>query len=114
MDEELDERRRRAALNQALFRQMNERTMDLHGSSAFIEFACECAQKTCELPVPLSVDEYEEVRTVPTHFVVSRGHVAAGVEVVVRETQRFQVVEKVGVAAEIAGRLDPRSPHGSS
>jgi hypothetical protein len=57
--------------------------------------------------VSLSIDEYEEVRSVPTHFVVARGHVDRQVEFVVRETSRYQVVEKFGIAAAVAKRLDP-------
>ena len=81
-------------------------------SSFFTEYGCECANATCEQMVALTVDEYEEVRRVPTHFVVARGHVDSRVEFVVRETSRYQVVEKFGVAAEVATRLDPHPPHG--
>ena len=50
------------------------------------------------------------MRGVPTHFVVAPGHVVPDVEVVVRETPRYQVVEKIGVAAKVSTQLDPRSP----
>jgi hypothetical protein len=110
MSEALQERQRRAAVNQSLFRQMNESTERQHHGSAFIEFTCECAQKTCDTPVSLAVDEYEEVRKVSTHFIVAPGHLAPEAERVVRETTRYQVVEKIGVAAKVAVRLDPRSP----
>jgi hypothetical protein len=108
--EELEERQLRAAMNQSRFRVLNEATHLLHETAAFAEFVCECAQKTCEMPLSLSADEYEEVRRVPTHFIVYHGHVSPAIERVVRETTRYQVVEKIDVAAEVATRLDPR-PH---
>ena len=108
-DEALQERHRRAALNQSLFRRINESINRLHEGSAFTEYACECTRKTCEAVIPLSADEYEEVRRKPTHFFVVKGHVLHDAEQVVRETSRYQVVEKVGIAAEVATKLDPRT-----
>src|SRR3954454_20069667 len=108
MSEELQELQRRVAVNQSRFRQLNEAIEERHESSAFIEFLCECAQKTCEQPIGLTVDEYEEVRHVPTHFIVVPGHVVPQADRVVRETTRYQVVEKIGDAAKVATKLDPR------
>jgi hypothetical protein len=64
--------------------------------------------------VSLTADEYEEVRRVSTHFVVAKGHLANDHERLVRESSRYQVVEKSGVAGQVASRLDPRrrwKPH---
>jgi hypothetical protein len=110
--DELEERQRRAAMNQSRFRVRNEATHLQHETAAFTEFVCECAQETCDIPLPLSADEYEEVRRVPTHFIVAPGHVVFAVEHVVRQTTRYQVVEKIEIAAQVAIRLDPR-PHTS-
>jgi len=107
-NEELEQRQRRAAINQSRFRALNEATHQQHEGAAFTEFVCECAQQTCELALPLAADEYEEVRRVPTHFIVFHGHVVPDVERVVRETDRYQVVEKLEVAAKVAIALDPR------
>jgi hypothetical protein len=109
-DDEVQDRQRRAAINQARFRETNEAIQRQHETAAFGEYVCECSQKTCTVTVSLSVDEYEEVRKVPTHFVVAPGHATPSVEEIVWETRRYQVVEKVGVAGRIAARLDPRSP----
>jgi hypothetical protein len=43
---------------------------------------------------------------------VARGHVAPSAEFVVRESSRYQVVETVGVAADVATRLDPSRSDG--
>jgi hypothetical protein len=98
----------RVGVRQSLARDGNEQAKAMRPSSYFAEYGCECASGACEQMVSLSIDEYEEVRSVPTHFVVAHGHVDRRVELVVRETARYQVVEKLGVAAKVASRLDPQ------
>jgi hypothetical protein len=108
--DELEERQTRAALNESRFRELNEGIEERDaGGAVFTEFRCECPLRSCELTVPLAVEEYEEVRAVPTHFVVAPGHVVPDFEVVVRVTPRYEVVEKIGVAAKVSTQLDPRS-----
>ena len=53
----------------------------------------------------------EMVRAEPTRFVVAPGddHVTPEIERVVQREERYWVVEKVGVAAEVSKNLDPRS-----
>jgi hypothetical protein len=109
-DDEVQDRQRRAAMNEAQFREMNEAIERQQRTAAFGEYICECSQKTCTVTVSLSLEEYEEVRRVATHFIVTPGHTVGAVEKIVRETPRYQVVEKVGVAGRIASRMDPRSP----
>ena len=65
----------------------------------------------CAAFVSLTVSEYEEVRKAPTHFVIASGHLIVGVEVIVRETSEYQVVEKIGAGAPVATRLDLREDH---
>jgi hypothetical protein len=106
--EESDARRTRGARNESEARERNEQIRQSHEGSTFIEFTCECAQKTCEAVISLSLEEYEDVRKEPTRFVVARGHVAAGLEVVVREARRYQVVERRGTAAAMPASRDRR------
>jgi hypothetical protein len=108
--DDLQQRQQRAAINQSRFRALNEAIQLRHEGSAFDQYVCECAQKTCVERLSLAVDEYEEARKVPTHFIVAHGHVVLDVEVVLRETARYQVVEKIEHGAELARALDPRSP----
>jgi hypothetical protein len=105
---ELDERQRRAAINQSRFRGRNEALRVQLDTSELSEFVCECAQMTCEIPVLLSAREYEQVRRIPTYFVVAVGHVLPDVERVVHQKARYEVVEKIEDAAKVAIRLDPR------
>jgi hypothetical protein len=103
----------RLGKNEVILRDLNER-LKAHDSSPkqrFSEWVCECADMSCMKPVELSIEEYEMVRAEPTRFVVAPGneHVAYDIERVVQREERYWVVEKVGVAAEVSKKLDPRS-----
>jgi hypothetical protein len=88
---------------------VNERVESLSGDATFAEFLCECPRATCEAHLALTIAEYEQVRLKPTRFVVAPGHADLTVERVVDETERFQVVEKIELAAKVAQAMDPRS-----
>jgi hypothetical protein len=105
---------KRVAENQATFRAANEdieaaaRTMapDLPR----IPFICECADTTCTRILRVRRDEYDAVRSDPTHFLVVPGHEVCnvdGVEVahVLAREPGYSIMEKIGTAGEIARRL---------
>ncbi len=103
----------RAARNESLFREVNER-IDSAGSGAspmFTEFMCECADDSCFDYISLTSEEYSSVRKMgAVFFVLKPGHAVPEVERVVGgEAHRYDIVEKFGVAAEVAvaarGRL---------
>src|SRR5205085_1110819 len=73
------------------------------------EFLCECADAGCTERIELRPDEYEWVRSKPTRFVLARGHAAPDIEHVVEVEKTHIVVEKLGLAATVAARLDPRT-----
>ena len=108
-----DPRQERAARNESLFRDVNERIKSTASnlSPMFTEFMCECADDSCFEHVSLTSEEYSSVRRMgPVFFIVTPGHEAADIERVVGgEADRFEVVEKQGVAAEVATELDHRS-----
>jgi hypothetical protein len=106
---DLELRRRRAARNQSLFREVNERIEALSGRSSFSSFVCECADESCDAQMPLTLEEYERVRSRPNWFVVLPGHNLADVEVIDVASDRFFIVSKLGAGAELASELDPRS-----
>ena len=111
IDEPFAERQRRAAVDESLCREENEGVEERSSdSSQSAQYRCEC-MPDCEAFVSLTVCEYEEVRKVPTHFVIASGHLLVGVEVIVRDTSEYQVVEKIGAAAPVATRLDLREDH---
>jgi hypothetical protein len=108
-------RAKRAAKNQALFREINERVKELNvGFSAVIEtgeWICECANDSCVERVAMSVEEYEAVRACGSRFFVAPGdqHVWPDVEWVAERNDRFWIVEKKGDAGRLAATADPRS-----
>ena len=103
------EREIRAAQNQSLFRAVNEKLTVLNEAFAstteIFVIACECADMECAEMLGIHVQEYLAVRAEPRHFAVLPGHVYADVETVVRETERYVVVEKQAAAAAVAELL---------
>jgi len=100
------DRTERAARNQTLFREVNERLKGLAEAFQHVSdtssFACECADLGCTAMMDLRLSEYEAVRSHPNQFAVLPGHVYPDVEVVVAEHDRYVIVSKLGVGAEIA------------
>jgi hypothetical protein len=99
----------KGAHNQALMREVNERIEQIAEDAAHPEFLCECADPDCVETIPLSIAEYEAVRSSPLRFPIKPGHDDTEFERVVEGDGRYVVVEKFGKAGEIAQRLDPRS-----
>ena len=108
-----DPRQERAARNESLFRDVNERIKSTASnlSPMFTEFMCECADDSCFEHVSLTSEEYSSVRGMGlVYFILRPGHEVADIERVVGgEAERFEIVEKQDVAAEVATELDPRS-----
>jgi hypothetical protein len=101
----------RRALNEALFRDVNERIAESaeNFEADKTEFVCECADSSCTERVPATLAEYESVRKESTTFLLAPGHHEPDVEQVIWERSRFQVVEKVQAAMRrTVIRLDPR------
>jgi ABC-type phosphate transport system ATPase subunit len=116
----LDARRMRAAKNQSLLREVNERIEELaagQSSSMFealrlartIDLACECMDETCTERVTLTVADYEAIRSNSNSFLVLPGHEVPDVEEVTRTEENYLVVSKLGVGARVAEKLDPRT-----
>jgi hypothetical protein len=97
---------KRLALNEALFRETNERAEErvrmFVGDEELFGIICECASLDCNERITLSKDEYAVVRSDPAQFAVKPGHTISDVEEVVARNERFEIVRKRGVAAEIA------------
>jgi hypothetical protein len=102
----------RRAMTEALFRDVNERIAESaeRFDAERTEFVCECSDPTCTHRVPVTLAEYENVRSEPTTFLVAPGHEHDDIELVVSDRGRFRIVEKVQSAVRrIVVRLDPRS-----
>jgi hypothetical protein len=101
----------RRALNEALFRDVNERIAETAERFADekAQFVCECADPNCAERVSATLAEYESVRSKPTTFLLAPDHHEPDIEQVVSERGRFQVVEKMQAAVRrTVTRLDPR------
>src|SRR5215211_8041286 len=99
--------RARIARNETLFRQVNERVKEVSDAfaavdSSPVDFVCECSDPDCTEPVSLTLEEYERVRSVSTHFIVVPDHVDSAVEVVIGQGDGYVVVEKRPAEARIA------------
>ena len=99
----------KAARNQSLWREVNERVASVAEAAGEMELLCECADIECTQTITISAGEYEHVRGNPTHFPIAVGHDYPDVEKVVEENERYAVVEKTGEAGEVANHFDPRS-----
>lgn len=103
----------RIARNESAFRDANEeigRTADdLHLTERPVPFVCECADVSCHAIVRLPLSDYRRVRSNPRWFVNAPGHqvAALGASVVVEPHDGWSIVEKVGLAGEIAEELAP-------
>jgi hypothetical protein len=118
---DLDAARVRAAKNQSLMREVNERIEQLaEGKPTIfeelqrartIDLACECMDDTCTERVTMTIAEYEQIRADSNAFLVRRGHHVPEVEEIAREEAAYAVVRKLGVGAAVADRHDPRKRH---
>jgi hypothetical protein len=98
-----DERR---ALNEAHFRDFNERVVeqvkDIAGEQAAFNIVCECSSLTCANRIAITPAEYELHHQDPRQFIVTPEHVEHETEDSVTRNDRFAVVRKRGEAGVIA------------
>ena len=77
-----------------------------------IPFVCECPSRACSEIVRLTFDEYEAIRQYRRRFFNISGHerqsVVAGAERVVAVVGELTVVEKIGVAGDVAAHSHER------
>jgi hypothetical protein len=91
----------RAARNQSLFREVNERVVELeqcgfqetNGNGSTVRAVCECADGLCHERIELGIGAYEAIRSSPLLFLVSPGHEWPEVDRVVSEHEGYVVVE---------------------
>lgn len=108
-DSQLALRRERAAKNESVFRDVNEHINELSDTGTFHLFVCECENRDCAEPVPMTVQEYEGVRANSNSFLIVPGHERTQVDEVTETAARYYVVRKIGAGAEVAKHLDPRA-----
>ena len=103
----------RIAMNEAVFRKVNEGMEAGQEPSGLLSFVCECGRLPCNQLIQLTRAEYESVRSNPRTFAIVDGHEILEAEAVVERHDRYLVVEKCGdPEAEIVEDTDPRRPAG--
>jgi hypothetical protein len=107
-------REKRLSDNESLFREVNERLVDLNAALEVdvdrLEFLCECGDAKCAAKIELSREEYERIRSDPATFVVLSGHEIYDIETVIDRGEGYVIVRKrEGGPAERVAADDPRS-----
>ena len=95
----------RVAKNESLFREVNERIAEVaegFENEQTQNFVCECSRLGCSKAIELSLAEYAAVREHDRRFAVAPGHLDPEHESVVLRRERFWVIEKDGLAGEVA------------
>jgi hypothetical protein len=104
---------RRIARSESLFRDVNERIAETarHLGADHAEFVCECADTSCSEHIQARLEEYEEVRSDPTRFLVAPGHEEPDYESVEEREPNHRVVakDKDSRVEQAVRRLYPRS-----
>jgi hypothetical protein len=106
-------REERIGLNEAVFREVNERIEDLAETfdltSEMLDLVCECGDASCVERITMTHPEYEQVRSESHLFAVYPGHEIPDVERVVDKRKGYDIVEKnQGAPERIAEQTDPR------
>ena len=108
----MDERQRRIGLNEAVFREVNERIEELadtFGVSERLDLLCECGDASCASRIEMSHQEYEALRSDAMTFAVVSGHEMPDVEEIVERHKTHDVVRKTASDAQkVAEATDPR------
>jgi hypothetical protein len=110
----MEDRFKRQARNEALFREVNERIAELGASAqawspdGSVEFMCECgADGGCGERVSVPVPVYELIRAQDDRFVVRPGHETPELERAIEWTDDYVIVDKVDAAEPLVAD-DPR------
>jgi hypothetical protein len=107
-------REERIGLNEAVFREVNERIEDLAEKFDLgerqLDLVCECGDGSCVERIVMTHSEYEAVRSDSRQFAVFPGHVYEDIEVVVDRRRGYEVVRKQeSEAAKLADATDSRN-----
>lgn len=94
-----------------MFREVNEHLQASVGAEepgAVGGFVCECSDVSCAAVLTIPLDVYDRVRRQGARFVVAAddAHVDASLERVIERHSEFWIVEKLGLAGDVAETLD--------
>jgi hypothetical protein len=105
----VSDRGERVGVNEALFREVNERIEDLQeqlGEATSFDIVCECADAECMRRFTITNGDYAALRSDVHRFAVVPGHEVPGLERTVERREAYFVVEKTDPeAADAAEKL---------
>jgi hypothetical protein len=108
----VDERARKIGVNEAMFREVNERIEGLAESFGLgnqaLDLICECGDVSCAHQIRMTGQEYETLRKEPTFFAVYPGHEIDDVEDIVDRRDGYDVIRKREDAARVARETHTR------
>jgi acetone carboxylase gamma subunit len=105
----MDAQAERAAANEALLREVNDRIEDVGErlrvlpEDERLDFRCECGQSGCDAMISMSVREYVHVRSDNDRFAVTPGHEDTRIERVVERRDGYLIVDKRPEAERFVG-----------
>ena len=112
MSREQEERERRAAQNQLLFRAVNEQIVEMtekfRSDPSDLNLVCECRDTTCTGTVRVRLEDYKRLDRNGSMLIVLRGHEDRHVEDVVDQVDGYVVVRKRDLAARIVEQAQAR------
>lgn len=100
------------ARTESAFREVNEAIAQTaeRFEAEETDFICECSDPSCAHRMTVALEDYDDVREKPTHFLLAPGHHEPAVERIVERTGEFDVVDKFSpIAAAISRSLNPRA-----
>jgi hypothetical protein len=100
-------REERIVRNELAFRAANESLKTIFEDAGetraeVYPFLCECGDRRCTDVVLVTLPLYESVRSHPTRFVIRPGHQQLESEQQVDTGDGYEIVEKTGVAGDLA------------
>jgi hypothetical protein len=108
----MSSREERMALNEAASREINEEIEQAHRDEPpgrLMTISCECALRSCDRLIEITMVEYQDVRSDPRQFAIVPEHLIGDIERIVFENDRFAVVAKrAGTPADVVTENDPR------
>ena len=109
----MNERMRRVAENEAIFRGVNEQLSKLAGAIATendpneVEIVCECGTQSCTDRITIPQADYRRTRDDSTLFLLRPGHDDPEAETVVDRATTYWIVRKrPGTGERVARALD--------
>jgi hypothetical protein len=100
------------ARTESAFREVNEAIASTAArfDAEETDFVCECSDPECARRLTAALDDYEDVRSEATRFLLAPGHVEPEIEHVVERKGEYDIVEKLGpIVTPIVQQLDPRA-----